>query len=394
MPAPARPRRIFLAVTGVSPQIVTESLYALATDETQPFIPDEIHIVTTGTGRRHIMESLIERGHFAALLRDYPALGRPQFGAENIHVIQTTEGQELDDICTPQENSSAADSITALICRLTSDPRTSLHVSISGGRKTMGFYVGYAFSLFARRQDALSHVLVSPAEFESCPDFFYPPAQPREITIRSGKSINTASARITLAHIPIVRLREGVPQRLLSGHASYSATVAAIQQSFEEPHLAINLRDKSATCGSHPLTLRPITLAWLAWWAHLAKRGAAQQSWRELADIPALRDTFLDIYERILKGSAKRVSDAAQETLDKTRARLMSDSKDTHHADCRAFFQENNAKLAKQLRAQLGPAAHHYLLQSSGKRPHTRHALSLAAAQIDIIGMDSTYPQQ
>ena len=50
--------------------------------------------------------------------------------------------------------------------------------------------------------------------------------------------------------------------------------------------------------------------------------------------------------------------------------------------------------LANQLRAQLGPAAHHYLLQSSGKRPHTRHALTLAAGQIDIIGIDNTYPQQ
>lgn len=388
MPAPPRPRRIFLAVTGMSPQVVTETLYALATDEKAPFIPDEIHIITTGAGRRHIVESLIARGQLAALLRDYPVLGQPVFGAENIHVIQDSDGQALDDICTPQENASAADSITALICRLTSDPHTSLHVSISGGRKTMGFYVGYAFSLFARRQDTLSHVLVAPAEFESCPDFFFPPAQPRTITTRSGERISTACARITLAHIPIVRLREGVPQPLLSGQASYSATVAAIQQSFEEPRLAIDLRAGRAHCGSTTLTLRPISLAWLAWWAHLAKRGTPQQSWRDLAATRELRETFLAIYARVLRGSA------ARETLDKTRARLMSDGKDTHHADCRAFFQENNAKLKRAIARQLPIAAHHYLPQGSGKRPHTVHGLALTPSQIEIIGMGNTYQKK
>jgi CRISPR-associated protein (TIGR02584 family) len=41
----------------------------------------------------------------------------------------------------------------------TADPQASLHVSIAGERKTMGFYVGYALSLFGRTQGRLSHVL-------------------------------------------------------------------------------------------------------------------------------------------------------------------------------------------------------------------------------------------
>ena len=329
------------------------------------------------------MESLIERGHFAALLHDYPILGQPQFDADHIHVIQTADGQELDDICSPQENASAADSITALICRHTSDPHTRLHVSISGGRKTMGFYVGYAFSLFARRQDALSHVLVSPAAFESCPDFFFPPARPRTITTRSGETIHTASARITLAHIPIVRLREGVPQRLLSGDASYSATVAAIQQSFEEPHLAINLRERRATCGGIVLTLRPISLAWLAWWAQQALQGTPR-SWLELFETPELREALLTNYEGVLKGRSARLSDASRRNLNNTRARLTS----SDDADCRTVFRENNSKLTSQLREQLGPAACHYRLVTSGARPNTKCGLTLAPSQITLAGLD------
>lgn len=38
----------------------------------------------------------------------------------------------------------------------------------------MGFYIGYALSLFGRPQDKLSHVLVEEA-FEQNREFFYPP---------------------------------------------------------------------------------------------------------------------------------------------------------------------------------------------------------------------------
>ncbi|MBF4102237.1 hypothetical protein INT80_01850 [Gallibacterium anatis] len=45
-----------------------------------------------------------------------------------------------------------------------------MHVSIAGGRKTMGFFAGYALSLYGRAQDSLSHVLVS-AEYEAIQNF-------------------------------------------------------------------------------------------------------------------------------------------------------------------------------------------------------------------------------
>jgi CRISPR-associated protein (TIGR02584 family) len=49
----------------------------------------------------------------------------------------------------------------------------SLHVSIAGGRKTMGFYAGYALSLYGRAQDRMSHVLVD-EKFEKGINFYYP----------------------------------------------------------------------------------------------------------------------------------------------------------------------------------------------------------------------------
>jgi hypothetical protein len=47
MPADqAYTRRVLLAVTGLSPQIVTETLYALAVDHQPVWIPTEIRIIT------------------------------------------------------------------------------------------------------------------------------------------------------------------------------------------------------------------------------------------------------------------------------------------------------------------------------------------------------------
>ena len=42
-----RPLRTLLCVTGLSPQVVTETLYALAVAQQPAWIPDEVHIVTT-----------------------------------------------------------------------------------------------------------------------------------------------------------------------------------------------------------------------------------------------------------------------------------------------------------------------------------------------------------
>lgn len=46
-------RRILLAVTGLSPQVVTETLYALCVVQKPNFIPTEIHILTTTEGAEH-----------------------------------------------------------------------------------------------------------------------------------------------------------------------------------------------------------------------------------------------------------------------------------------------------------------------------------------------------
>ena len=361
----AYPRRILLAVTGLSPQILTETLYALAVADAPGFIPTEIHLLTTTTGRDLARTALLhpDGGQFHALLDDYPQIGQPTFDKQHIHVIIGPDGAPLVDIRTPEENASAANAITALVAELTRDEAAALHVSIAGGRKTMGFYLGYAFSLYARPQDRLSHVLVS-SPFESHPDFFFPPTKPRRLTTRDNKHIDTAEAVVTLAEIPVVRLRHGIPEELLHGRAGFSETVEALQESFAPPRLFIDLTQKKVICGKREVELPPALLAWLAWWANNAISGNPMWHWRN-ADTQA----YLDLYTRVVGQDA--------EALEKTSERLRDGME-------KAFFIENNSKLKTALRKQLGPAASPYLLTTAGKRPTTQCGLVLPPEAITL----------
>lgn len=370
-------RKILLAVTGLSPQIATETLYALwkekeSTQRPDAFIPTELHLITTQTGAGLAIEGLLEKGHFQALLNDYPQLGPIRFDASHIHLIRDAQGQPLSDIQTREENIQAADSIASLLQRFTSEENTQLHVSLAGGRKTMSFYTGYAFSMYAREQDQLSHVLVT-SPFEHQPDFFFPPATPRPITLLTGEQTSSDQARVLLTPIPTVRLRSGQPQKLLDGSASFSETVSAIQKSLSPPNLLIDLRKKSVTCAGKPVSLSPRSLAWLTWWAKRLKTGQPQQNWRSLDGEENLRKDYLAIYKRLALSGDYEIAEQ----------RFENTEQDPFHY--KKIYEQYNSELKAELEQQLPYAAIHYLLKPTGKRPHTKHSLTLPSDAVTII---------
>lgn len=358
------PRRILLCVTGLSPQIVTETLYALAHAE-QPFLPSEVHVITTESGARLVKAALLHQdgGQFHALLADYPSLATAGFSESQIHLIRKADGTTLADIRSPEENAAAADAITALVAELTRDENSALHVSIAGGRKTMGFYLGYAFSLFARPQDRLSHVLVSPP-FESHPDFFFPPRRPRRLASRDGRHIDTAEAAVTLAEIPVVLLRHGLPSELVAGRAGFVSTVCHLQESFAPPYLSVHLQERRVVCGNRELALPPAIIAWLAFWVDTLLAGRAMRHWRDIA-----AEEFLRHYAQVVGRDAEAFEAAAR--------RL-------HDGMEKEFFEQNNAKLERALKTALGAAARPYLLARQGRKPNTERGLTLPLAAVSL----------
>ena len=258
------PRRILLAVTGLSPQIVTETLYALAVKGSPAWTPTEIRIITTRRGADEAQRTLL--GWFRRLRKDYrlPAIA---FGVENIRVITRPDGALLDDILEEADNAAVADFITEEVRAITAEPNTSLHVSIAGGRKTMGFYVGYALSLFGRAQDRLSHVLVPPP-FESRPDFFYPAPGAKDTSVHLGP-------------IPFVRLRDGLPERLLEGRARFSEAVAEAQKALPPLALTLDPAARTVTAGDETIALKPAEFAFYLMLAQRRKKGLPGAHWSD-----------------------------------------------------------------------------------------------------------------
>lgn len=204
------PRRILLCVPGYSPQVVTLALYALSIASDPVFVPTEIHAITTAEGAERLNLGLLqlEEGQFFRLCKDYNIDPNSIiFDQSTVHVVTDSEGRPLKDVRTSDDNSAVADSIMEVVRELANDPDCAIHASIAGGRKTVGFYVGYALSLFGRPQDRLSHVLVS-APFEAHWEFWYPPPKEKVIFAPDNRLYSTKDARISLAYIPFVRLRD------------------------------------------------------------------------------------------------------------------------------------------------------------------------------------------
>lgn len=295
--------KILLCVTGLSPQIVTETLFALACVRTPAWVPDAVHLVTTAAGRREALLNLLtpsadgSPGWFTRLIADY-ALPAIAFDASHIHVLTGAADQPLDDIRTPEDNEAAADFLTGVVRTLTQDADTSLHVSIAGGRKTMGYYLGYALSLYGRAQDRLSHVLVS-EPFENNRSFYYPTPYPMPVTIRRGDKELTYDARdahIELAEIPFVRLRDGLPQALLAGQTRFSETVVAAQRALDPPALVLVPGRREIHAGDGMLTLSPVHFAWYWLLAERCKNGLPGLHWSE----PGCAALLLEKYARLV----------------------------------------------------------------------------------------------
>lgn len=205
-----------IAVTGLSPAIVTETVWALAQEKPR-ILPQRVIFITTGTGAVKIQEQLHTPlpafgGQTAwQALRTALKAKDHELIAEEPRLIsrankKTGTLDTLADIQTPEENDIAASFILEEVRRVTMNPDTPLIASIAGGRKTMGALLHAAVTLLGRETDRLTHVLVSPP-YETMPGFFFPDQPGPVLKDREGKEHAPAKARVQLADVPFVPLR-------------------------------------------------------------------------------------------------------------------------------------------------------------------------------------------
>jgi len=249
-------KEVLIFVAGATPQIITETIYALI-HQNQPVYPDEIHIITTKHGKNLIKENLIDRGIFIEFCREFK-LREDILNENSIVVVKDHEGNPLEDIRERQDNESLGNFVMNFIRDMASADKARLHCSLAGGRKTMSFYIGSALQLFGRPWDKLYHVLVTP-EFESNPNFYYKPKN-EKVLIKEGKELYTKDAEISLAELPFIRLRDKIPHdgksfRELVQQGQKEIDIATIQ-----PVLNVNLKERTVYIGEIPIDMVPIQL--------------------------------------------------------------------------------------------------------------------------------------
>ncbi|MFN3450368.1 MAG: CRISPR-associated ring nuclease Csm6 [Roseococcus sp.] len=347
-----------LALIGLSPQVVTETIWCMAQGPS-PRLPRRITLLTTGAGRTQA-EAVLPGALGALGAQIGAALPSPEW-----KVLAGPDGRPLEDIVTEADNRHAADAIFAALAEATLDPEVDVHVSIAGGRKTMGALAALALSLCGREGDGLSHVLVDP-RFLGRADFFFPPDPPATLPLPEGGAISTAEAGLTLAEIPFVRLRgQWRPER---DAGPFAAAVAAAQQRLSPPRLRLEVARREAVLGDRRLSLAPTLFGALLWLAERARAAAPPLSWRGGKEARRLADDYLHALGRALGA-------AAPEASRKALAEGME----------RAWLAEKVSRLNRAVRDALGPAAEPFLIRAEGRRPHTGYRLALPPEAITII---------
>ncbi len=363
-------KRILLVIIGMTPQIITETLYKLAAASEPKYVPTEIHLITTKEGAKSAKLALLGveqgAGWFDQFCSDYDC-SDIQFNDHNIHVISDTEGQFINDNQSTEQNKVASDFITNKIHEFTKEKDSSLHVSLAGGRKTMSFYAGYALSLYGRTQDRLSHVLVN-LPFQNNEHFFYPRPTPERLEI-NGQYYSTEDARIILSDIPFVRMRYMVPEKMLAGQAGYQETVDFIQRFTEPETVELDCEKQTLYCNDVAIVLGDAEFAFYLW---MCKRKQDEKPALELEADDFMSD-YLDVYSRFTNtngGMYERAETVAKE-------RNISDQK--------AWFSQRKSKVKSTIEAVLGKRfAAQFIIQNEGPKGNTSYEVGLSANAIHV----------
>ncbi len=321
-PPPSEPEKntTLLAITGMSPAILTETIWALAqpTDRnTPPVIPHRIIVLTTTQGRDRLA-SLFQPSKQLQAATPWDALrtalqacghdltGRLRFGEtpDDIRVITTSDPhtnrtQELPDIRNLRDNQATADFFLEHIRAIVENPDTHLIVSLAGGRKTMSALLYACLTLLGRETDRITHVLVN-EPFETLRDFWFPaqPGGPIPVPHNTTKA-HPAHATIQLADIPFIPLRNLFHRELNSRPGTFHHLIETCrttirQQATQHLQLTLDTARSQLLLNGHTFRLTAAEMLITLLFAHRAKQNAAPYQGYKLAvdDLETLRFTL------------------------------------------------------------------------------------------------------
>lgn len=339
-------RRILLCVSGMTPQIITETLQELLRAPAA-FVPTQIHVITTAAGESKARAALETKGQLAALCAQHGVATPPL----DFTVIATADREPLTDIRDDTDNTLAADTILDCVRTLTQDADCAIHASLAGGRKTMSHYMGYAMSLFGRTQDRLSHVLVAPDWAERAADFYFKPTHNVELYDREGNALGPSDAvDITLADIPLLRLGDHLPDLLRKGPRSFSETVRLANLALA-PDLVLDRHSRHIQASGIVIKLAPLHFAILHWLADRVLRGLPGFQ-ASCIDDEILQDFLSSTRKAFVANGQFTDSEAENFAFYETAAKLQDQALDEREQ----YFSRHRTKLHAELKKHLGRA--------------------------------------
>ncbi len=351
-------RNLLLAVCGLSPQILTETLYVLhARDQ----FPERVILLTTAKGADCTRSALLgKHGRMEKFLRDFsiPAHANPL--ADRDIFVPSLDNQPVADITSLAESTAFQKLAMHLVFDLTQDPTTRIDFCIAGGRKTMSAILALCAQCYGRARDRMFHVLVD-LQKEADPLFFYPrPDERKEL--------------VTLAPLPFPRLRSLLPQSLLTSPLLPEEILQYINLS-QTQSLFIYLSQRLLCLNGNSCQLSPALFALFLWFARHKSdcpcQGECltcikQTCFAELSTILAAGEGIKETYLRSSKG-----------VLAKSTTGILNLTAEN--------FMAYKAKLNRRLRENFGPFAGELFISGIGRKPGVRYGLTISKKQLRFI---------
>ncbi len=372
-------KNILLAVTGLSPQVITETLYALHQTDRRV---DAIHVITTRDGKEKIYTGLLAggKGHYYRYLEEYSILPESiDFGSANIHVVTDEHGIEAGDIENELHNERLLKKCMELAFLFTKDPETAVFFSLAGGRKTMSSCLTIAAQMYGRPQDRLYHVLVPP-EFESSREFYYPPKESAAIKLIDQKGEpffkETRFAKINLIPIPFFSVRNMLSDDFLKEPKDPATLMLSIIRE-EKSGLTVNLKTCKVIYKTIELDLMPARMALYAFFIMRKKNcskqvescGNCTECFIDVQTVFKKQDEITEIYKNVSRGRPlNEMKDGGIIGLDNEN------------------FRTYKSRIKENLRDRFGAYALESLeIASVGSRPNTRYGIRMDKSAIEVV---------
>lgn len=234
--------QVLIVVLGISPAILTETVWALAVNE--GIVPNEIEIWTTKTGKDVFEKAVLTKDAktgktvWDSLLDDLTKrkidiTDKLALDEDSWKIFANTKKQHLEDLLTTEDNLATADKMLKEL-RGHDDPSKQILLSIAGGRKTMGALALQCISLVGREEDKVYHVLVNPP-FDTglTPPFFFPEKKGKKWQSRETRDKTTVTdkdAQINLFSVPYIRVRPLYEEKLKEKVVSFSKLCERVQE--------------------------------------------------------------------------------------------------------------------------------------------------------------------